>query len=161
MLGHVLAQLPLLALAGVLLATSLPYAVRQRLNVANEQGIPGILLTVLAAAFWMLPRSLDAALTTPLMELVKFVSLPALIGLPMALSWPKLGPVTKAFVLGNTISMLGVLGWLYISAPTRLCNYYIVAEQVLLGEALLIIALALAVPWIVKAFVGRVQARPA
>ena len=38
---------------------------------------------------WMLPRTLDVSVTLPLIAAAKFLSLPLLIGLPLALSWPR------------------------------------------------------------------------
>ena len=76
----------------------------------------------------MLPRALDAALTNPLTEAAKFVSLPALVGLPLALAWQRLPIIGRGFILTNVISMLAVLGWLYIAAPVRICNNYLVGS---------------------------------
>lgn len=72
--------------------------------------------------FWLLPRSLGSALNEGTVELAKLASL------------PRLKPVTKGFVLVNLMSILCVMGWLYLSAPNRLCNNYPLNEQVLLGK---------------------------
>ena len=60
--------------------------------------------------------------------------------MPLVLAWKNIGPITKAFVVTNVISMLVVLAWLYIEAPVRLCNYYLIDEQQKLGMCLLYIA---------------------
>ncbi len=157
---HLLVQIPLLAAAGVLLGCALNFpeqfgARRQFLASWHAGGLSGLLLALFTAAFWMLPRSLDAALAEPAMAAAKFVSLPLLLGLPLALSWPRLNSIARGFVWTNLVSMLGFLGWLYLAAPTRLCNFYLLDEQTLLGRALLGIGGTLAVWFTAKAFLGR------
>jgi hypothetical protein len=100
----------------------------------------------------MLPRSLDAALAEPAMAVAKFISLPALLGLPLAQSWCRLHPIARGFVWAKLVSMLGVLGWLYLAAPVRLCNFYLLDEQLLLGRAMLAIGAALAAALATQAF---------
>ena len=78
----------------------------------NAGGCPGLLVAVFAAAVWMLPRMLDAALRSPLVELAKLTTVPLLVGVPLALSWPLLPPVARGFVWANLISHAAVLGWL-------------------------------------------------
>jgi hypothetical protein len=140
MVGHMLLQIPLLVVAGALLASCLPTALRRHLDAFNANGFPGILAAGFVTSYWMLPRALDAALSDPLMELAKFCSLPLLVGLPLALSWPRLGPIGRGFVLANAISMIAVVGWLYRESPVRLCSWYLTDQQVLLGDGLLLLA---------------------
>jgi len=158
MVTHMLVQIPLLAAAGALLALYFGPRVRRRLEAIGADGWPGMLVVWFASSYWMLPRALDAALTSPAVELAKFCSLPLLVGLPLALSWPRLGAVGRGFVLANAISMLGVIGWLYREAPVRLCNYYLIDQQVLLGNALLTLALLLGLACAVRAFTGPLRA---
>ena len=113
---------------------------RGRIAGVNAAGIAGLLVAAFVAAVWMLPRTLDAALRDPLVEAAKFTSVPLLIGAPLALSWPLLPPVARAFVWANVIS---VLGWLYRAAPDRLCARYLFDQQATVGSALLIIAVVL------------------
>ncbi|WP_206609553.1 hypothetical protein [Thiohalobacter thiocyanaticus] len=144
MVMHMLVQLPLLAGLGVLAVRRLPARLRNRLDRCNAAGVPLTLLALFAIAFWMLPRSLDAALNQPAMELAKFVSLPLLVGAPLALSWRRLPAVGRGFLWSNLLSMLVVLGWLYSAAPVRVCTNYLVDQQQLLGRGLLLLALGLA-----------------
>jgi len=60
-------------------------------------GISGLLLESLTGAVWMLPLAIDAALDDPWVTLAKFLSLPLLIGVPVALSWPRAGFVVRAW----------------------------------------------------------------
>ena len=153
MATHMLVQLPLLALGGVLLASAGRARVRRTVEPYNQYGLSGMLVVLFASSYWMLPRALDAALDRPAMELVKFVSLPLLVGAPLGVSWVRLGPVGRGFVLTNTISMIAALGWLYRQSPVRLCNYYLIDQQVVLGDCLLWVALALGLACTARAFI--------
>ena len=154
MVGHMLLQIPLLALAGSLVARGTFGRHGARLAGFNATGIAGLLMAVFVAAIWMLPRTLDAALRDPLVEAAKFASVPLLIGAPLALSWPLLPPVARAFVWANVISHAAVLGWLYRAAPDRLCARYLFDQQATVGAALLIIAIALLLALALYAIAG-------
>jgi len=147
MAGHMLIQIPLLVLAGGLAARGAAGRRRAVLAGFNAGGVPGLLVAMFAAALWMLPRMLDAALRSPLVELAKLTTVPLLVGVPLALSWPLLPPVARGFVWANLISHAAVLGWLYTVAPSRLCTRYLFDQQATVGVALLIVAMALLVGW--------------
>ncbi|HDP89238.1 MAG TPA: hypothetical protein ENN42_04670 [Thioalkalivibrio sp.] len=152
MAGHMLLQIPLLVLAGILLAGFLPAQWRQRIAAYNRHGLSGLLLALLTLAYWMLPRSLDLALESGWAELLKFATLPLLAGLPLALSWRPLGMIGRGVVWSELVAKLAVLGWLYLEAPVRVCTRYLVADQEQVGRALLVIALLLAVALTLRAF---------
>lgn len=161
MAAHMLVQMPLLAAAGALGALALPPGVKRALAAYNAHGLPFTLLAGLVSSYWMLPRALDAALADPWAELAKFISLPLLVGLALALSWRPLGAIGRGFVAANVVSMMAVLGWLYIVSPVRVCNSYRVGEQALAGWLLVGAACALALAWAAPAFVSRrSSARP-
>jgi hypothetical protein len=160
MTAHMLVQIPLLVLAGALLAHCMPASLRRAYEALDAHGLAGMLAAAFASSYWMLPRALDAALSGPLAELAKFCSLPLLVGVPLALSWPRMGPIGRGFVLANAISMIAVAGWLYRESPVRLCSYYLVEQQVLLGNALLALALLAGVGWALRAFAGPLARRP-
>lgn len=154
MAGHMLVQLPLLALAGGLMAKGLVAPRAATLAGFNRGGIAAILLAAFAWAWWMVPRQLDAALAEPAFELAKFASVPLLVGAPLALGWPQAGPLTRGFFWAHAIAMLLALGWLYLQSPERLCVGYRLDQQALLGGAMLGIAAAIAAALTVRAFVG-------
>lgn len=154
MVGHMLVQIPLLAIIGALWAPLIPARLCAQLSACNARGIPLTLLALFAATYWMLPRALDAALDSAVAELAKFITLPLLVGLPLALSWRRLALIGQGFVWSNFISMLGVLGWLYIVSPVRVCNNYLVNQQVVLGQGMLAVTLALFVVGAARVFVG-------
>ncbi len=89
------------------------------------------------------------------MELAKFFSIPLLIGIPLAVFWEHAHPIVRGFLKANALSMLGVLAFLYIHAPIRICNNYLVSDQERLGWGFLFMAFALALIWVVPLFVGR------
>jgi len=154
MVGHMLIQIPLLALAGGLVARGASGGHGAALADFNAGGVPGLLVAVFAVAAWMLPRMLDAALRSALVEAAKFATVPLLVGAPLALSWPLLPPVARGFVWANLISHAAVLGWLYSVAPARLCTRYLFDQQAPVGAALLIVAMALLLGWGWFAIVG-------
>jgi hypothetical protein len=152
MIGHMLVQIPLLAVTGVLMARALPPALTRRLAKWNAGGVSGILLALIASSWWMVPRALDSALASPAMEVTKFVTLPLLVGVPLALSWGALGGIGRGFVIANVLPMWAVVGWAYAAAPVRVCNYYLVDQQVVAGFGLLNLSVALGVATAVMAF---------
>lgn len=145
MVTHMLVQIPLLAITGVLIASGIPRPLKTWLATWNHGGIAGALLAVIVSSWWMVPRALDSALATPGAELWKFASLPLLVGLPAALSWPALGSIGRGFVIVNVLPMWAVAGWLYVAAPVRVCNYYLVDQQVVAGRGLLWLSIGVGV----------------
>jgi hypothetical protein len=143
MTGQMLVQIPLLAAAGWLAARALPARLSAAIESWNEHGIGGLVLATLASAYWMLPRALDAAVTDPSIAIAKHLSVPLLIGLPLALSWPRMGFIVKGVLLLEGIATLLRLGWLYLVSPERLCNLYLLDDQQRLGRLLLLIGTAL------------------
>ena len=155
LVSHLLIQMPLLALAGFLSGP----AIAARL-APSHGGTPTV-TAIGVALYWMLPRSMDAALDQASVDFAKFATLFGGVGVPLALGWPRLPYVARTFLLANLIPMLAVLGWLYTSAPVRVCNYYLVDDQVLAGRCLLALALAGGLWAIGRAFWPRWPARGA
>lgn len=146
---QMLVQLPLLAVAGWVLAQGLPAAISRRLAPWDQAGINGLLLASLTSLVWMLPRVMDAAIDEPLVTLAKFLSVPLLIGVPVALSWPHASFVVRGIVLAEVIAMSLRLGWLYLISPQRLCSNYLLGDQQRLGQILIIVGfvILLVVVW--------------
>lgn len=140
---QMLVQIPLLALAGWYLARLLTHRVADALSTWNRSGISGLLLASLVAVVWMLPRALDAALETPWVALAKFASVPLLIGMPLAISWPRAGFVVRGVWLVEAIAMAFRLGWLYMVSPVRLCSNYLLGDQQQTGKIMLAIGAAI------------------
>ena len=146
---HVLVQLPVLAFSGALFVAGLG---ARHLRVTEPLANALSLVAVLAILFWMLPRYIDATLVNPVIEFAKFVSIPVFVGGSLALGWEKSHPFLCGFLKANAISMLGVLSFLYIHAPVRICNSYLFADQERLGFGFLISAVSLGIAWAIPLF---------
>ncbi len=142
---QMLVQIPLLALAGWWMAASLAHRPATALAAWNRSGISGLLLASLAAMLWMLPRTLDAALEVPWVALAKFLGVPWLIGMPLALSWPRAGFVVRGVFLLEVVATAFRLGWLYTVSPVRLCSNYLLGDQQQLGKTMLALGVAICV----------------
>jgi hypothetical protein len=154
MSAHMLVQIPLLAALGFIACRLLTPRRQKALLAAAGGALPCVVLATFASTYWMLPRALDEALASPLVEAAKFVSLPALVGVPLALAWRRLGAIGRGFIWTNFISMLAVLGWLYIAAPMRVCNSYLVDQQESAGWLMVKVALLLFAAWLASLFIG-------
>ncbi|SDM47897.1 hypothetical protein SAMN05428957_106173 [Oryzisolibacter propanilivorax] len=148
---HMLLQLPLLALAGALMAAALPARSRTALARWNAQGISGLVLVAVVLAVLMVPRVLDLALRSAGVEAAKFAAL-VLAGAALRLSWAPAGRIVQGFFLGNTLPMTFVVGQLYVDAPLRLCNAYLLDDQERLGHWLMALAAVLASAWLARVF---------
>lgn len=153
---QMLVQMPLLALTGGL-AQGTPEWLDRRVAGWNHRGISGLLLASLAGLIWMLPRALDAALDDPRFALAKFLSVPLLIGAPVALSWPRAGFVVRGVVLLEVTATAFRLGWLYLISPVRLCSNYLLDDQERLGRFLLAIGVAIVLVLAWKLMWGRID----
>lgn len=136
---QMLVQVPLLIGTGYLLRNSVPAPVAAVVERWNRHGVTGLVLTTLAGALWMLPRSLDAAVSESWVAAAKFITVPLLIGLPLGLSWPHMGFVIRGVLLLELIATFFRLGWLYMVSPMRLCNNYLLDDQQRTGEYMLVI----------------------
>ncbi len=156
---QMLVQIPLLALAGWWLAQGTPGWLARPLAGWNHRGISGLLLASLTGMVWMLPLAADAALDDPRVTLAKFLSVPLLIGAPIALSWPRAGFVVRGMVLVELIATMLRLGWLYLISPVRLCSNYLLDDQQRLGKILLVVGFAILLVLVWKLMWGHVGSR--
>jgi hypothetical protein len=151
MTRHMLLQFPLVALAGGLLAGALPRRAHDAVQRWNAFGITGLVASALVLMLLMIPRLLDLALIDAGIAVGKWLALLA-CGAALRLSWARAGGVVQAFFLGNVLPMMAVAGQVYQEAPLRLCNAYLLDDQVGLGQALVALAMATAAGWIAWAF---------
>lgn len=155
LIHHMLMQMPLLALAGWVIGRGASGSIAvTNLKRWNERGVPGLIIALFGMLFWMIPRWLDASLSEPLWEVIKFITVPLLIGLPLAISWSQLSSFARAVVWSNAISMLLFIGWLYVAAPVRVCNNYLVNQQEDFGYTAMVLALIITLYWVRKLFFG-------
>ena len=153
---HMMLQFLLWMAAGALLAAALPARTRALVARCNAHGIAGLLGVALALAVLMVPRVLDLALLRPEVEGAKLAAL-LLAGAALRLSWRPAGLVLQFFFLGNVLPMMAVVGSLYVDSPLRLCNAYLLDDQVRLGQWLIGVAALIAAVWL--AWVGWQQVR--
>lgn len=141
MTGHMLIQIPLLIMAGYWMGSVL----KRRISSIDLYvgGIPGLILIIFTLLFWMIPRSLDHALTSGWMEIAKYATLTLLVGVPLGVGWHKLGFIIRGFVWIHLISMIFLMGWLYATTPIRVCNQYLIDQQRLAGWILLGVGVAI------------------
>ncbi len=149
MVLQMLLQMPLLALAGWWFAQGAPDWLQRNLAVWDYHGISGLVLASITSLVWMLPLAVDASLNDPLVTLAKYMSVPLLIGAPIALSWPRAGFVVRGVVLLELIATTFRLGWLYAISPERLCSNYLLDDQQRLGQLFIGLgcAIILALVW--------------
>lgn len=146
---HMVLQFPLLMAAGALLAAALPPRARGAVARWNAHGIAGLVLVAVVLAVLMVPRVLDLALRDPAIEAAKVAVLLG-AGAALRLSWRPAGLVVQGFFLGNMLPMTAVVGQLYIDAPLRLCNAYLLDDQARLGQWLIALAALLALGWLAQ-----------
>ena len=146
---HMVLQFPLLMGAGALLAAALPPRARGAVARWNAHGIAGLVLVAVVLAVLMVPRVLDLALRDGAIEAAKGAAL-VLAGAALRLSWRAAGLVVQGFFLGNVLPMTAVVGQLYIDAPLRLCNAYLLDDQARLGQWLIALAVLLALGWLAQ-----------
>lgn len=144
---QMLVQIPLLIGVGLLLSRAVPARWSAALAGYDCAGVNGLLLATLVAAFWMLPRSLDASITQPPFIAAKYLSIPLLIGLPFGLSWPRMGFIVRGVFMLELIATFFRLGWLYLIWPERLCSNYLLGDQQHLGTYMIAIGVMLSL-WI-------------
>ncbi|MBS0366521.1 MAG: hypothetical protein JSR67_11945 [Proteobacteria bacterium] len=139
MTTQMLLLLPLLAGSGALLGAALPQRVSRSSAKWDYLGITGLVLASVVAAFWLLPRMSDSAIAQPAVDVARYFTVPLLIGLPLAVSWPRAGFIVRGVFLLEFIATLFRMGWLYLVWPDRLCNYYLLGDQQRLGQYLVLI----------------------
>jgi len=140
---HMLVQFPLLVLAGFLLARMIPAPWRLRADAWNAHGIAGLLASALVLMVLMIPRLLDLSLLDARIEAAKFLALLA-CGTALQLSWRRAGLLVQGFFLGNLLPMTAAAGQWFQDTPVRLCNAYLLDDQLRLGQGLVLLSIVVA-----------------
>ena len=144
MLRHMLLQLPLILLAGWLLGGR--WSVKPRAGAVDQHGVTGLTLMLFVSAYWMIPRALELSINSPLAETGKFASL-LLLGAMLPGSLARANWIVQLFFLGNFSWMMAIAGIQYQSMPQRLCNAYLLDDQIATGVGLVIASIAIAAVW--------------
>lgn len=140
---HMLVQFPLLVLAGFLLARMIPAPWRLRADAWNVHGIAGLLASGLVLMLLMIPRVLDLSLLDARIEAAKFLALLG-CGMALQLSWRRAGLLVQGFFLGNLLPMTAAAGQWFQDTPVRLCNAYLLDDQLRLGQGLVLLSVVVA-----------------
>lgn len=154
---HMLLQFPLAVLAGGLLAGQLGQRATARLQRWNAHGLTGLLAAALLLGLLMIPRLLDLALADLRIEAAKWLALLA-TGAALRLSWSRAGLLGQFFFLGNVLPMTAMAGQLFLESPVRLCNAYLLDDQLAVGRGLIALCAAAAAAWLAHA--ARALRRP-
>ncbi|GAB3060328.1 hypothetical protein [Virgibacillus ainsalahensis] len=152
---HMHMQMPLLVIAGMLMTPFLQKKFPGFFRKWNSNGVPGIILFMIIVIYWLIPRTMDEALTIPAVEIFKFISLPFLAGLPLYDSWKKLSETGKNIIYISLSILFGIMAWLYIASETQLCNSYLIVEQKTLGWGFFFIAACILIYFIQLLFINR------
>ena len=157
MVGHMLVQLPLVALCGFAFGRTLLGVPQDRgagcivaaLQRCNRYGATGLIAASFAMLLWMLPRTLDAARLDYGVDALKLASIFILVGIAVAWSWPQCPALARAVVHVEAVATLIRFGWAYLAADQRLCASYLLDDQRRLGAALIVLGIlwAAAVAW--------------
>lgn len=157
MIIHMHMQMPMLVIAGFFMGKFVLGRFPRFFEKWNQNGVPGIILFVIILVYWMLPRTMDEALSMYSVELFKFISLPFLAGIPLRDSWKKLSSAWKnALIISFTVLFAG-MGLLYIISPVQLCNNYLLIDQIILGWGFITTGLGLGIYLLYDAIVDRSQ----
>lgn len=154
MVTHMLVQLSALALVGWWFGQTFSEEFKRKVAPWNQWGITGMTLVVVTMLYWMLPRALDAAISEPAFEVVKFVTIPLFIGTALSLSWFQLHPIAQGVLKLEFWATFMRLGWLYMVLPDRLCANYLLGDQQILGRILLVLGSVWAVSWTLRILFG-------
>lgn len=140
---HMHMQMPLIAVAGMLMTPLFKQYFPQFFDKWNKDGVPGILLALIVIGYWLIPRAMDDALMSLPVEVFKFISWAFLVGVPLMDSWPKLSTLWKNIVFVTLGIVYLVMAGVYIFAPDQLCNNYLIVEQRTLGWAFMFVGICL------------------
>ncbi len=146
MFRHMLVVFPALLAAGWFVAGALNARAQAAFARWNGMGLPGLLYVTVVLTIWMIPNALDLATVNWDVDVAKTASLFS-AGMVLALSLRQASPVLQTFFVGNWVTMTIFVGVLFQALPTRLCNAYLVGDQVRTGIGMIVLAAAVGSVW--------------
>src|SRR5690606_20440705 len=148
---HMLVHIPLIVGAGLCagrwLACRPAGALARWLAGFNVQGLAGLLLFNIVGAYWMIPKALDDVLLHWPEALSKYLML-FIAGAALYDALRRSHVVVQLFFLGNFCWMSAIVGMLYRDSVTRLCNFYLLDDQEIAGNGLVVLAVILPLIWL-------------
>ena len=145
---HMLLQLPLLLTVGILLGWHQPWlrSIWRPLRYCDEHYLSSCLYLLITSAYWMIPNALEHAVTNSTYNTFKFITL-ILAGMLLPGMLRHANHILHIFLVGNLTAMTAFAGLLYQDATQRLCNSYLLDDQIVTGTGLLGYAIALPLLW--------------
>ena len=140
---HMLIQMPALVALGLWAARAWrtqAIAEGRTLPLIRLYRASGIFLAMFSLMIWMIPRMLDWAVESAIVDAFKVLSLVFFTGVPLGLCWPEIGGAVRGVLHLEALATLARMGWIYLETPQRLCLRYGLDEQRLTGQVLLILA---------------------
>jgi hypothetical protein len=150
MARHMLLQMPALAFTGWLIHRASGDQLQTLLSRWNYEGLTGFILIQCVAGFWMMPRTLDLALTSSDMALAKYTSW-IVAGALLRQSMHQSHVMVQLFFLGNVTMMTAAISDIYLNASVRLCNAYGLTEQTATAKGLLLLLAVVVMIWAINA----------
>jgi hypothetical protein len=137
MFWHMIVQMPLLVIAGYGLTARKP---PRRFVRLNRFGLTSFMVVLIILTYWMLPVTIDRAVTMPSVDAAKVVSL-LLCGFCLKASVDNAPRTVQLFFVGYLLAMLITLGLYFVSTDIRLCNAYSQDSQIWTGYGLIALAI--------------------
>ena len=150
---HVLIEYPIYIVLGLYLGKTQNKFFKISKTI-NHGGIPGILVATFTLAFWMIPRWMDTCVSEPEVALIRAVTLTYLVGVSLAVSWPIAHIITRSLIKIELLATLFRMGWIYQISPERLCNNYLISDQIILGSFFIYLGYFVAAYWLIEVFFG-------
>jgi hypothetical protein len=132
-----LVQMPSLFALGIVLRGSTDGPVR-----TLDVDLAGWIFVATTLTIWMIPAAMDAAVASVGVDVAKFLTVVISGALSRRLLQHGSGPLALFFVT-NIVCMTAIAGMLYLGADLRLCNAYLLDDQVYAGRGLIALALCL------------------
>lgn len=142
MVWHMLVQMPLLVAAGAACSA----VAGDRLTRWNRFGLTGFMMAQCITAYWMVPAMIDRAVVLPGADAGKLVTL-WLAGAALRQGWVQSNLAVQLFFLGYGLPMMAWLGFFLASTDRRLCNAYSLESQLMAGQGLVALSIALGLWW--------------
>jgi cytochrome c oxidase assembly factor CtaG len=134
---HMELQLPALVLLGFMVGRGRPAP--RWVAAINASGLAGLALALGSMAFWMIPRSLDAAVVDNTVDQVLHASMFS-SGLALAWSLPVAPFALRITLAIHGVAMVGAMALVYSGFPRLICATYNLEQQRAVGGDLLWVA---------------------
>lgn len=140
---HMLLEFPMLFVSGYAFLRGLEQSrhglMLWRTLALDHLGIVGLTFASCVFAFWMIPAALDFALIEPTVAAAKYLSWWT-AGLSTANAIGRSTVEIRIFYFGNAAWMSATAGLLYLDATNRLCVNYLLGDQTVAGQGLILLA---------------------